>query len=199
MSRKSRLRDSLVLIHQTLDALDERTEVLERFLAVEGIDKVRAQVVRERQERKRREAELRMLGREREKLMQKIDWILEARSILEEYFDIEVVEIDGRIFEVRDGEYIHPSVPYGILALDNKAKHAGVGCVSGLMDRDLKEKKLAEWDRTFDPKELEDLKARINEFSTEELNKLQGELGARSDSFQSKLPDRDGASDDEEG
>ena len=185
MSRKSRLRDSIYLIHQTLDALDERTEVLERFLAVEGIDKVRAQVVRERQERKRCEAELGELEREREKLLQQIDLILEARSILEEYLDIEVVEIDRKIYEIRDGEYIHPSIPYGMLALDNKAKHAGVGGVSGLMDRDLKEKKLAEWDSRFDIKELEDMKARIDGLSREEVEELHGELEAREKAFSS--------------
>ena len=178
--------------------LEDRVEILERLLLSDVPGEQRKVVESDILERKRNAGESKQLERDRKKLQQRIDWILEARSILEEYLDIEVVEIGGRFFEVRDEEYIHPSVPYGMLALSNKANHAGVGCVSGLMDRDLKEKKLAEWDNTFDPKELEELKARINEFSTEELDKLQGELETRYDTFQSKLLDRDDASDDEE-
>jgi len=183
MSQISDLCSAIARIEETLEAIDERTAVLERFHANEEIDELRAQVVRERREKKE-------LERKREWLPGVIDRILESRSILKRYFEEDALyEMDGRLYIIHNGRTFPADLSFGIFHPIDDAKTTWLKSEKDLMDARLLERKLAEWDAQFDPKELERQQARIGGLSHKELDTLIEDIGKKLKRFKAGYPD----------
>jgi len=183
MSNISDLESAIKRIEDTLDTIDERTNVLERLHSKEGIDELRMQIVRERREKKK-------LERKREWLLGLIGRILESRSILKRYFEEEALyEKDGKLYIIHDGRTYPADLPFGIFQPKDDAKTAWLKSEKDLMDARLLEKKFEEWDDLFDPKELERQLTKINGLSREELDALIEDIGKRLERFKAGYMD----------
>ena len=170
-------------IEETLDAIDERTAVLERLHANEGIDELRAQVVQERREKEE-------LERIREWLPGLIDRILESRSILKRYFEDDALyEKDGRVYIIHDGRTYPADLSFGIFQPKVDAKTAWLKSENDLMDARFLERRLEDWNALFDPKELERQQTRISGLSREELDALTEDIGKKLKRFKAGYPD----------
>ena len=170
-------------IEETLDAIDERTAVLERLHANEGIDELRAQVVQERREKEE-------LERIREWLPGLIDRILESRSILKRYFEEDALyEKDGRVYIIHDGRTYPADLSFGIYQPKVDAKTAWLKSENDLMDARFLERRLEDWNALFDPKELERQQTRISGLSREELDALTEDIGKKLKRFKAGYPD----------
>lgn len=170
-------------IEETLDAIDERTDVLERLHANEGIDELRAQVVRERCEKEE-------LERIRKWLPGLIDRILESRSILKRYFEDDALyEKDGRVYIIHDGRTYPADLSFGIYQPKVDAKTAWLKSENDLMDARFLERRLEDWNALFDPKELERQQTRISGLSREELDALTEDIGKKLKRFKAGYPD----------
>ena len=170
-------------IEETLDAIDERTDVLERLHVNEGIDELRTQVVRERREKEE-------LERIRKWLPGLIDRILESRSILKRYFEEDALyEKAGRVFIIHNGRTYPADLSSGIFQPKDDAKTAWLKSEKDLMDARLLERRLEDWNALFDPKELERQQTRISGLSREELDALTEDIGERLERFKTGYPD----------
>lgn len=184
-----------------LSSIEDRVEILERLFLSEVPAERRATVERELREHKRRGAETVQLEADRKWLREVLQRIEGARETLKACIGGAVWrnENDGRLYVNRDGRTYRPSAPYGLLKLFHEARAAGLESETDLLDTELLERRLEDWNALFDTDEIVKLTTKVDDLSQAELDELAEDLQERLKRFHKGYAGKDEASDNEEG